>query len=31
MQLDEAARQIVNGIVLILLLSAYGRQARLRQ
>ena len=31
MQLDEAARQIVNGVVLILLLSAYGRQRRLRQ
>ena len=31
MQLDAAARQIVNGIVLILLLSAYGRQRRLRQ
>ena len=31
MQLDAAARQIVNGLVLILLLSAYGRQRRLRQ
>jgi ribose transport system permease protein len=30
-QLDAAARQIVNGLVLILLLSAYGRQRRLRQ
>lgn len=31
MQLDAASRQIINGLVLILLLSAYGRQRRLRQ
>jgi ribose transport system permease protein len=31
MQLDAASRQIVNGVVLILLLSVYGRQRRLRQ
>lgn len=31
MRLDSAGRQVVNGLVLLVLLSVYGRQRRLRQ